>query len=421
MKYFWLFFLIGFVFVSCHKKGCTDPLAVNYDQSATKDDGSCIPDYCTDCGFTCQSGFITADETWTADHVYEVCGRLVIVPGVTLTIEPGTIVKFNEGTGTLASCLIVAQGGTLNAVGTANAPIIFTSVLDNIEPWQFSGTNLTENDKGLWGGLIILGEAPISAADGDVLSQLTGIPVADEFGQFGGDNTADNSGSLQYVSIRHGGAMIGAGYEVSGLVLGGVGSGTTISNVEVVAGLSDGVEFLGGTVDVDNLLVGFVGDDAVDIDMNYAGKVEDFTVKVDSNGDKALEVSGPEGITHTDGMFELKNGSVLSETGSESLSVFNSDAKGTVENVEFNGGIKIAADYDAGCNQLIGNSLFYLLETTPRLMFTSCNRTTLTYSSSCPIPVSDSTAAEALIVPTSTQGNTNTDLNWTWMHANGKL
>lgn len=422
MKYLWLIFLIGFTSACCHKKGCTDPLAVNYNPHATKDDGSCDPGYCTDCWSFCQSGSISADETWTSDNVYHVCGKLVIESGVTLTIEPGTIVKFEEGTGTLASCLIVAKGGTLNAVGMANAPIIFTSVLDNIEPGQLSGTNLTEDDRGLWGGLIILGEASISAADGDVLSQLEGIPTSDTFGQFGGNDPTDNSGSIQYLSIRHGGSLIGAGNEINGLTLGGVGSATTVSDIEIVACLDDGIEFLGGTVDLNNLLVGYSGDDGIDIDMNYAGSVEDFIIKLNSDSDEAIEVDGPEGvITHTDGMFFLTNGSIAMESGAECHSAFKGDGKGTIDNVDFSGSITLAADYDASCSQLVGNCLFYLLETTPRLTFNSCNRTTLSFSSTCTVPSSDVNAAEGLIVPTSTQGNTNTDINWTWMHVNGKL
>ena len=232
----------------------------------------------------------------------------------------------------------------------------------------------------------------------------------------------DNSGTLECVSIRHSGSFIGAGSESNGLTLGGVGSGTTIANIEVVAGLDDGVECLGGTVDVSNLTIGFMSDDGLDIDMNYAGTVENFTIVINENSDKVIEADGPEGTTYTDGLFTLENGTVLTEGNVVCRSDFKSNAKGTITNVDFNGGINLAATYDASCSQLIGNSLFYLLESTPQLTFNSCDRTIVSYQSyPCIVNPTDVTAAEGLITPVSTQGNTNSDLDWTWLRIKGKL
>ena len=177
---------------SC-KKGCTDPTSVNYDEKAKKDDGSCIETPIVTDGTVQKTGSISANETWTADNVYQLVGKVVVESGVTLTIQPGTIIKGKEGSGTLASALVIAQGAQINAAGTASLPIIFTSMLDNIQPGQLTGTNLSETDQGLWGGIIILGNAPISAADGDVLSQIEGIPVSESYGAFGGTNPTDNS------------------------------------------------------------------------------------------------------------------------------------------------------------------------------------------------------------------------------------
>src|SRR5690606_32225581 len=118
--------------------------------------------------------------------------------------------------------------------GTAEAPIIFTSVLDGIEPGQTKGT-LSSSDVGLWGGVIVLGKAPISV-NGDVqTAQIEGIPATESYGQYGGSDAADNSGSLKYISIRHGGISIRADNEINGLTLGGVASGTTVDHSEVVA------------------------------------------------------------------------------------------------------------------------------------------------------------------------------------------
>ena len=146
-----------------------------------------------------KTGLISANETWTSDRIWVLAGRVVVNAGVTLTIEPGTIIKGEAGEGSLASALIIAKGGRINADGTASEPIIFTSIDDNIAVGQTAGTNLDATDDGLWGGLIILGDAPISADATSV--QIEGIPADDTFGQYGGTNAADNSGTLDYISI----------------------------------------------------------------------------------------------------------------------------------------------------------------------------------------------------------------------------
>lgn len=418
--------------VSCKKEGCTDSEANNYNSEAKKDDGSCTYDEPSTNGVitVSKSGLITSNETWTADKVYVLNQKVVVDAGVTLTIEPGTIIKGAEGTGSLASALVVAQGGTLNAVGTASQPIIFTSVLDNIEPGQITGTNLDENDQGLWGGLIVLGNAKISAGDGDILSQIEGIPAGETFGAFGGSNDGDNSGHLEYISIRHGGALIGAGNEINGLTLGGVGSGTIIKNIEVVANLDDGVEFFGGTVDVMNILVGFQGDDGIDIDMNYAGTVSNFIVMNGSNSDKGLEVDGPEGTTYTGGMFTLINGSVYTYgAGTGSTCDFKSLAQGTIDNVLL-GQAKIRASYSNACTTPKEDAYTHLVDVNPTLIFSNCSvSSVLVYTGSddgagttCTVSPAEQTAAQGAIATGVPAGGTSsTFASWTWSGANSKL
>ena len=304
------------------------------------------------------SGALTENATWTADNIYELANKVVVEAGVTLTIAPGTIIKGRTGAGSLATALLVARGGKLMAEGTVAQPIIFTSIEDNIEVGQLSGTNLTQEDKDKWGGLIILGKAPISAENGDTETQIEGIPAEDSFGLFGGSDANDNSGILKYVSIRHGGAEIGAGNEINGLTLGGVGAGTTIDYVEVFATLDDGIEFFGGTVNVSNLIISYQGDDGVDIDMNYAGTIENFIVMHGgSDTDEGLEIDGPEGSTYTEGRFTLKNGSVMSLGGVDggTPADLKSKAQGNIDNVIFSGYasgddlIKIRASYQNDC------------------------------------------------------------------------
>ena len=364
---------------SCAKKeGCTDPTASNYDADADKSDGSCTYDDAT------KTGTLAADETWDASRIYYLQGRVVVPSGVTLTINAGAIIKGRQGTETNASALVVAKGGRIVANGTAASPIIFTSELDDIELGQKVGSNLTKTDNEKWGGLIILGNAPISAENGDVSANIEGIPANLGYGVYGGSNASDDSGILNYVSIRHGGTLIGEGNEINGLTLGGVGSGTVITNLEIYATLDDGIEFFGGTVNVSNALIFFQGDDGLDVDQNYAGTVDGFAV-IHGDGigtDEGLEIDGPEGTTNVNGQFTIKNGicKYVDAAGSGSAGDFKSKAQGTVENVTFDysalGGksVKFRTGFDGSCGH---KSDAYLYLTAPSgaqsLVFTNCS------------------------------------------------
>jgi len=245
---------------------------------------------------------ITSDTTWKDGKTYVLGGRITVEAGTTLEIEPGVIIKGEAGTGSNASALLVARDATLLADGSETQPIIFTSVADEITPedvdaGNFGSPNLDPDIQGLWGGVIVLGNAPISAQNDngdDVIEvQIEGIPSSDTNGLYGGNDAADGSGSLTYITIRHGGSNIGEGNEINGLTLGGVGTGTTISNIEVVANQDDGVEFFGGTVNVSNVLVWNNGDDAIDTDQAWAGTLDNVVIV--SAGDSPFELDGPEG------------------------------------------------------------------------------------------------------------------------------
>lgn len=280
-----------------------------------------------------KSGFIETDETWESECIYVLNNKVVVPDGVTLTIEPGTIIKGTSGTGSLASALVVARGGKVLANGSASQPIVFTSTADNITVGESNGTNLDQNDRGLWGGLIVLGYAPSSfAGDVDAL-QIEGIPAEDTWGLYGGNNPNDNSGVYKYVSIRHGGALIGEGNEINGLTLGGVGAGTEIDNIEVVGNVDDGIEFFGGTVDASNLLVWAQGDDAIDIDQAYSGTIDNVVVHLGDISDHAFEIDGPEGSLN--GSFTLQNASIFGNgiTENGEYADYRSNAMGSTSGV----------------------------------------------------------------------------------------
>ncbi|WP_157558818.1 hypothetical protein [Microscilla marina] len=227
----------------------------------------------------------TGTTTWTKDKVYILDGLVFVNDGQTLTIEAGTVIKGKPGEAANASALVVARGGKIQAVGTATEPIIFTAESDKLD-----GSLGTQN--GLWGGLIVLGKAGLNSGQGQ--SAVEGIPDTETRGLYGGTIDTDNSGTLKYVSIRHGGTNIGANNEINGLTLGGVGSGTTIDYVEVFANQDDGIEFFGGTVSVTHAVVSHCGDDNIDYDEGYRGENNQFFLiyQATAAGDRGGEHDG---------------------------------------------------------------------------------------------------------------------------------
>ena len=269
---------------------------------------------------------ISENTTWKTGETYQLGTRVTVLHGVTLTIEPGVIIKGEAGTGPNATALLIARGGKIMAMGTQTQPIIFTSVADEIVPGQIASPNLDPTLNGLWGGVIVLGKAPISADAESV--QIEGIPPSDQNGLYGGTDETDNSGVIQYVSIRHGGANIGEGNEINGLTLGGVGSGTVIENVEIVSNQDDGIEWFGGTVNVTNALVWNTGDDAIDTDQAWDGTLDNFIII--NPGDECFELDGGEGSFNR--QHTIKNGSVYAGDAEGLADLDDKGVAGTVGN-----------------------------------------------------------------------------------------
>lgn len=226
--------------------------------------------------------------TWTSDKTYTLDGFVFVNDGQVLTIEAGTIIRAKTGQADRASALIVSRGGQIIAEGTREQPIIFT-----VEGDDLAGSVPVES-RGLWGGIIILGNAPIHNASGE--ASIEGIPFYEPRGIYGGYNEDDNSGMIKYVSIRHGGTNIGEGNEINGLTLAGVGRGTEVDYVEIISNEDDGLEIFGGTVNFKHIFIAFCGDDAFDYDMGFIGKGQ-FLVGIQKEGlgDKLFENGGNRG------------------------------------------------------------------------------------------------------------------------------
>ena len=238
------------------------------------------------------SGDLTGDVAWTADKEYHLNGLVFVDSLATLTIQPGTVIKgledVNITSGDGASALIVRRGAKIFAEGTVTQPIILTSELDDLT----DPGDLDQRDRGLWGGLILLGAATTNQPTTN--NQIEGIP-ANKKALYGGNNDEDDSGILRFVSIRHGGFSISgvAGDEINGLTMGAVGSGTTIEFIEVFANLDDCYEWFGGTVHTKYLAGAFCGDDTFDYDQGFRGKHQFwFSIHDDDEAGRAGEHDG---------------------------------------------------------------------------------------------------------------------------------
>ncbi|MCZ8168581.1 MAG: hypothetical protein ACK5RV_08340 [Flavobacterium sp.] len=189
--------------------------------------------------------------TLSKNNQYLIKGQTFVRSGNVLTIEPGTIIKGDKAT---KGTLIIDRGGRIEAVGTASEPIVMTSNLP-------AGSR----DRGDWGGLIILGNAPVN----QVNPEIEGINPA---APYGGTNAADDSGALVHVRVEYAGIELTPNNETNSITLGAVGTGTQIEYCQVSYGGDDGFEWFGGTVNGKYLISFANWDDSFDVDFGYSGK-----------------------------------------------------------------------------------------------------------------------------------------------------
>lgn len=280
---------------------------------------------------------ITGREQWTRDNEYVLNGFIYVLDGAELHIEAGTVIKGRPGAQNDASALIVTQGGKIFAEGTPTAPIIFTAEADDVT----DPDDLPPFERGLWGGIVLLGRAPINTSLDTVGNATTpkydvfeGLPDAQVGGQFvhrfGGADENDSSGVLRYVSIRHAGTQFQPNKELNGLSLGGVGRGTVIEFVEVYAIADDGFEFFGGTVNTRYLVSAFVDDDMFDADQGWRGRNQFwFGIQEPGKKDNGMELNGePNGAAVNASPvanFEIYNatliGAGVSTTGNRGMTI----------------------------------------------------------------------------------------------------
>jgi hypothetical protein len=210
---------------------------------------------------------ITANRTLFAETTYTIKGFVHVANGATLTIQPGTTIKGDFAT--LGSSLFILRGAKIQAVGTADKPIVFTS-----------SQPVGSRAPGDWGGLIIIGNAVNNRA-GQIEVEGTntcgGCTTSGQNYQIiysGGTTNTDNSGELRYVRVEFAGFAPSLNNELNSFTFAAVGSGTKLSYLQAVAGLDDSFEFFGGAVDGDHFVSYEAGDDHFDMSEGYAGRLQ---------------------------------------------------------------------------------------------------------------------------------------------------
>ncbi|MDX2180622.1 MAG: hypothetical protein SFV18_13580 [Bryobacteraceae bacterium] len=233
------------------------------------------------------SGAITSDTTWVNTRAYRLTG-IVYVRSSVLTIQPGTFVLGQPSAAPNPSTLVVTNTGRINASGTKSRPIIMTS-----------SRNVGQRERGDWGGLILIGNAPINTPGGS--ANIEGLPDSPET-RYGGTDATYNCGTLRYVRVEFAGSVLGPANEVNGITWGGCGSQTVSEYLQVHYGLDDAFEWFGGNNDGKYLVGSYTQDDYLDWQTGWTGRLQHAvmvaTPTAQSNrGIEADNLSNPQDAT----------------------------------------------------------------------------------------------------------------------------
>lgn len=256
-------------------------------------------------------GSLDEDVTLDATETYRLTGVLSIENGASLTIPAGTEIIANTDTDDNPATnvyIVVQKGGKINIQGTASAPVIMHS---------------DSGESGSWGGLVIAGKA-MSTEGVDAIAEVGGII-------YGGNDTVDNSGSINYLILSDAGAQINAESQYNGLSLYAVGSGTSIQNIAILNGADDGVEFFGGSVTVTNIYLENNEDDAIDWTEGWDGSViNTYVLHTIENFSTAIEADGANANP------TIENFTAVSSTGGTALQ-FKKQSGATITGLSLSG------------------------------------------------------------------------------------
>ncbi len=269
---------------------------------------------------------ITADTSWSKDKVYRLADH-IFVEGATLTIEAGTRIE-----GQTASSLVVTQSARVVASGTKDEPIVFTSC-------RAEGSR----NPGDWGGIVLLGKAPINVNGG--VERIEGFPAAEDRTTYGGDDASHDCGTLRYLRIEFAGFELAKDNELNGLTVGGCGTGTTLDYIQSHLGQDDAIEFFGGTASAKHLVLTQPDDDGLDWDYGWVGQVQFMIVQQNgATGDAGIEADN--------------NGKALDALPRSQPTIYNATLVGSDREPKTAGKTQIGAVLRRGTAARIYNSIF---------------------------------------------------------------
>lgn len=312
---------------SCSNEDELDTVAVRADNSITV------------------SGVLTGTHNWSGTVYLD--GKVFLKDG-TINIAAGTRIIGMEKSGEgKASALIITKTGTINAVGTASSPIVFTS----------AGSGK------IWGGLVLLGTGAINQTEPQKIEGITEADVPAEVditygtpaqGKSESEINAINSvssGKLQYVRVEYAGQEIGESNELNAFTFGAVGHNTLVDHCQAYYGEDDGFEFFGGDVNCKYLVSTATDDDAFDFDFGYNGKIQ-FAV---ATTDASLKYSkDPNGI-ECDNDGESSHFTPFTHPVLSNLTIVGTQNGKTSTGANY----KSAADFRRNCQFTLVNSILY--------------------------------------------------------------
>ena len=234
------------------------------------------------------AGTIDKDTKLTKRNTYQLVGIVYVTNNAVLTIEPGTVIRGDDKT---CGTLVITNGAKIMAEGLETDPIIFTSNKEN-----------TERRPGDWGGIIILGKAPINKLGGINTLPFNLEPMLNHYG---GPDAEDNSGVLKYVRIEYSGRKLSALKELNGLSLAGVGRKTVLSNIQVSYSNDDSFECYGGDLNMNNLISYRTTDDDFDFTQGAQINISNSIAirhpfSSDVSGSRCFEVDSYDKVENTD-------------------------------------------------------------------------------------------------------------------------
>ena len=241
-------------------------------------------------------GSLFVGGAYNSDAELQAAGIAEGGDGPTLTIEAGATLAWQSND----NFMVINRGSQIFAVGTANAPITFTSASD-------VNGDLADDPEAVsqWGGMVIDGFGVTNTCEytgtrGEAGFALTGECHAASEGSagqdenfYGGDNDDDNSGRLEYVIVKHTGAEVGNGDELNGITFSGVGRNTVVRNLQVYSTFDDGIEMFGGAVNVEKYAAVYVRDDSLDFDEGWVGSIDTaLLIQSETDGNHCIEADG---------------------------------------------------------------------------------------------------------------------------------